>query len=146
MPKSTAVCNSILALIFNATAWADIAENDGSAPLSSLWIGLHTANPGVGGDQRTNEATYGSYARLEVVRTTSGWEIPASGETSNEAILQFVEATGVTVNEIQWISIGKAGGTVAGQVLYAGELSSYRSISAGIQPQFNANALIVRET
>ena len=27
MPKSTATCNSILALIFNATAWADIAEN-----------------------------------------------------------------------------------------------------------------------
>lgn len=30
MPKSTNTCNSILALIFNATAWADIAENDTS--------------------------------------------------------------------------------------------------------------------
>lgn len=145
MPKSTSICNSILALIFNATAWADIAENDTSAPLTSVWIGLHTANPGVGGSQLTSEATYGSYARKEVTRNVAGWEVPASGETSNAAILQFIEATAGATNEIQWISVGKAS-SGAGLVLYAGELSSYRTISEGIQPQFNIHSLIIRET
>ena len=55
MPKSTNTCNSILALIFNATAWADIAENDTSAPAANLYVSLHTADPGVGGAQTTNE-------------------------------------------------------------------------------------------
>jgi len=145
MPKSTSVCDSIIDLIFHGTAWADIAENDSSTPLTSYWIGLHTANPGVGGSQLTSEATYGSYARKEVTRNIGGWENSSGGETSNAAILQFIEATAGATNEIQYISIGKAS-SGAGLVLYVGELASYRTISEGIQPQFNANALVVRET
>ena len=144
MAKSTSACNSILALIFNATAWADIAENDTSAPLGNLYIGLHTGDPGVGGDQRTNEATYGAYARKAVVRTTVGWEVPSSGSTSNAALAQFIECDGSS-NVITHVSIGTAS-SGAGVVLYAGELSSPRTISAGIQPQFNVNALVVTES
>lgn len=55
MPKSTLTCNSILALIFNATAWADIAENDSSSPATNLYLSLHTADPGVGNSQLTNQ-------------------------------------------------------------------------------------------
>ena len=76
MPKSTDTCNKILALIFNGTAWADIAENDTSSPLGSLYLALHTASPGIGNAQTTNEVAYTDYARKAVVRTTSGWTSP----------------------------------------------------------------------
>ena len=46
MPKSTLTCNSILALIFNATAWADIAQNDDVERLDFL----HGRREGSGGD------------------------------------------------------------------------------------------------
>jgi len=144
MAKSTDVCNSILALIFNATAWADIAENDNSGPLTYLWVSLHTGDPGVGGSQLTNEATYEAYGRLGIIRTTSGWEVPNAGSTSNAALAQFVECSGSS-NVITHVAIGKLE-TGAGKVLYAGELSSPRTISAGIQPQFSENALVVTET
>jgi hypothetical protein len=145
MPKSTATCNSILALIFNATAWADIAENDGSSPLGNLYVSLHTGDPGVGGSQLTNEGTiYTNYTRIAVVRTTSGWDVPSSGATANAALIQFPQcgASGATVTHV---AIGTAS-SGAGTVLYAGALTSPLAVANGIQPQFAAGALDVTET
>lgn len=144
MPKSTLTCNSILALIFNATAWADIAQNDGSGPLTDLYLSLHTANPGVGNNQTTNETAYTNYVRIAVERTTSGWDVPASGATANAALAQFAQC-GVTGATITHVAIGTAA-SGAGTVLYAGALSSSLAVANGIQPQFAAGALTVTET
>jgi len=143
MPKSTATCNSILALIFNATAWADLAENDSSSPLGNLYVSLHTGDPGVGNNQTTNETAYTNYARVAVVRTTSGWDVPASAETANAALIQFAQC-GVTGATLTYVAIGTAS-SGAGTVLYAGALSSSLAVANGIQPQFAAGALTVTE-
>jgi hypothetical protein len=144
MPKSTDTCNKVLALIFNATAWADIAENDTSSPLANLYLSLHTADPGVGNNQTTNETSYTNYARIAIVRTTSGWDIPALGATANAALAQFAQcgASGATLTHV---AIGTAA-SGAGTVLYAGALSSSLVVANGIQPQFAAGALDVTET
>lgn len=144
MPKSTATCNAILALIFNATAWADIAENDTSSPLSNLYLSLHTADPGVGNNQTTNETSYTNYARIAVVRTTSGWTAPSGGATANAALAQFAQC-GVTGATITHVAIGTAS-SGTGTVLYAGALSSSLAVANGIQPQFAIGALDVTET
>ncbi len=144
MAKSTNTCNSILALIFNATTFTNIAENATVAPLTNLYVSLHTADPGVGDSQLTNEATYTAYARKAIIRTNAGWTTPAGGATDNVALAQFVECSGGS-NAITHVAIG-TDETGAGRVLYAGELSSPRTISNGIQAQFNANALVVSET
>jgi len=144
MPKSTATCNSILALIFNATAWADIAQNDGSGPLTDLYLSLHTASPGVGNDQTTNETAYTNYVRIAVERTTSGWDAPSGGATANAALAQFAQC-GVTGATLTHVAIGTAA-SGAGTVLYAGALSSSLAVANGIQPQFAAGALDVTET
>ena len=144
MPKSTATCNSILALIFNATAWADIAENDTTSPAGNLYLSLHTADPGVGNNQTTNETAYTNYVRIAVVRTTSGWAVPSGGATSNAALAQFAQC-GVTGATITHVAIGTAS-SGTGTVLYAGALSSSLAVANGIQPQFAAGALDVTET
>lgn len=144
MPKSTATCNSILALIFNATAWADIAENDSSSPAANLYLSLHTADPGVGNNQTTNETAYTNYARVAVVRTTSGWDVPSAGATANAALIQFAQC-GVTGATITHVAIGTAS-SGAGTVLYAGALNSSLAVANLIQPQFSAGALDVTET
>jgi len=144
MPKSTATCNSILALIFNATAWADIAENDSSTPATNLYLSLHTADPGVGNNQTTNETSYTNYARIAVARTTIGWDVPSGGATANAALAQFAQcgASGATITHV---AIGTAS-SGPGTVLYAGALSSSLAVANGIQPQFAAGALDVTET
>lgn len=144
MPKSTATCNSILALIFNATAWADIAENDSSSPSTNLYISLHTASPGVGNNQTTNETSYTNYVRVAVLRTTGGWDAPSAAATANAALVQFAQC-GVTGADITHVAIGTAS-SGAGTVLYQGALSSTLSVANGIQPQFAIGALDVTET
>lgn len=144
MPKSTLTCNAILALIFNATAWADIAENDSSSPATNLYVSLHTADPGVGNNQTTNETAYTNYTRIAVARTTGGWDAPSGGATANAALTQFPQC-GVTGATITHVAIGTAS-SGAGTVLYAGALSSSLAVALGIQPQFAAGALDVTET
>ena len=143
MPKSTSASNSILALIFNATAWADLAENDTSAPVTNLYISLHTADPGVGGSQLTNETAYTNYLRVAVARTTGGWNVPSSGATANAALIQFAQcgASGATISHV---AIGKDS-SGAGLVLYAGALNAPLVVSNLIQPQFAAGDLDVTE-
>lgn len=144
MPKSTTTCNNILALIFNATAWADIAENDSSSPNTNLYVSLHTADPGVGGSQTTNEAAFTNYARVAVARTTSGWSAPSGGATANAALIQFPQcgASGATVTHV---AIGTAS-SGTGLVLYAGALNSSLAVANLIQPQFATGDLDVTET
>lgn len=143
MPKSTSASNSILALIFNATTWNNIAENDSSSPATNLYLSLHTADPGVGGSQTTNETSYTNYARIAVARTTGGWDAPSGGATANAALAQFAQcgASGATLTHV---AIGTdSSGT--GLVLYSGPLTSSLAVANGIQPQFAAGALDVTE-
>jgi hypothetical protein len=129
-------------LIFNATAIANIADNASSSPLTSLYLALHTADPGEAGDQTTNEATYTSYARVAVTRNSGGWTVSGNSAT-NTALVQFPQCTGGT-NTITHVSIGTASSST-GKILYSGALNSSLSVSNLIQPQFAASALTVTE-
>lgn len=144
MPKSTTTCNNILALIFNATTWNEIAENDTTSPATNLYLSLHTADPGVGGSQLTNETSYTNYVRVAVARTTGGWSAPSGGATANAALVQFAQC-GVTGATITHVAIGTAS-SGAGLVLYAGALNSSLAVANLIQPQFSAGDLDVTET
>src|SRR5262245_35265390 len=54
--KANTFDNDLLKLIFNATPIANIADNAATSPLTNLYLSLHTADPGAGGNQTTNEA------------------------------------------------------------------------------------------
>lgn len=138
MSKANVFENDLLLLIFNATAIANIADNAGSSPLTSLYVSLHTADPGEAGNQTTNEAAYTSYARVAVARSGSGWTV--SGNTvTNAALIQFPQCTGGS-ETITHFAIGTASSST-GKVLYKGALSSSLAVSSGIQPQFGAGEL-----
>lgn len=144
MPKGTTFSNDLVALTFNATAIADIAENDTSAPLTNLYLSLHTATPGAGGDQTTNEVGYTNYARVAVLRTAAGWAVPVAGVTENAALVQF-PTCGVTGATATYVGIGTAS-SGTGKVLYFGALNSSLAIANLITPQFAAGDLTVTES
>ena len=143
MPKSTSYSSSLIGLLFNAAAIANIADNAAASPLTDLYLSLHTASPGIGGSQLTNETAYTNYARVAVVRTTSGWVAPSGGATSNAALVQFAQC-GVTGATITHVGIGTAS-SGAGLMLYAGALNSSLAVANLIQPQFAISALTVTE-
>ena len=143
MAKSVITCTNLLRLIFNATAWANLADNASVSPYTNLYLSLHTADPGTGNSQSTNETSYTNYTRIAVLRTTAGWTV-STNTAVNAALVQFPQcgATGATLT---YVAIGTAA-TGAGNVLYAGPLNSSLAVASGIQPQFNASALTVTET
>lgn len=144
MPKSTSTCNSLLALMYRATAWANVADNAAASPLTNTYLSLHTANLSAGTNQQTeNETAYTNYARAAVARST-GWAAPSSGATQNAALVQFPQcgATGATLTHV-------AAGTNssgAGNVWHYGALNSSLAVANGITPQFAASALTITET
>jgi len=121
----------VVAKLFNNTAISWDAN-------TNLYVALHTADPGEAGSQTTSEATYTSYARVAVARTSGGWTV-ASGQAVNAALIQFPQCTGGS-NTITYVSIGTAS-SGAGQIIVSGALSASLSVSSGIQPQFSASAL-----
>jgi len=144
MPKSTTFANDVLGLIYRAAAIADLADNDATSPATTLYIRLHTGALAAGDPGNTNEATYGGYAALAVARSGAGWSAPSGGSLDNAALLQFAECTSGT-NTITHVSINKAA-SGTGACLHSGALAASRTVSAGIQPQFAAAALVVTET
>lgn len=94
MSFSNATENAILALLLNATAWANIADNAASSPLTQLYLSGHTAAPGDAGAQNTTELAYTSYARVAIPRTTSGFAAPSSGSSALASLTSFPAGTG----------------------------------------------------
>lgn len=142
MSKGNTFENDWLLLIFNATAIANIADNAASSPLTNLYVSLHTADVGEGGSQTTSEATYTSYARVAVARTSGGWTVSANA-VANAATISFPAATGGS-NTITHFAVGTAS-SGAGKVLYKGALSASLAVSSGITPQFAAGELDITE-
>lgn len=143
MPKSTLTCNKLLQLVFNAVAWANIADNAATAPLTNLYVSLHTADPGIGNSQLTNEVAYTNYLRIAIARTAGGWTV-ATNTAINTALAQFAQS-GITGASADFVAIGTAP-SGAGNVLYAGALSDTLTIANLIQPQFAPGALVVTES
>lgn len=143
MPKSTATCNSIVNLMYRATAWANVADNAASSPLTNTYVALHTADLTAGTNQQSqNETSYTNYARQAVARST-GWDSASGGATANAASISFPQcgASGATITHVS-TGVGSSGTTA---VWHYGELNSSIAVSNGITPQFAAGALTVTE-
>ena len=141
MSKGNTFENDLLLLVFNNTAAALIGDASGlqpSATAGSLYVSLHTSDPGEAGNQTTNECAYTSYARVAVARSGAGWTVSGNAVT-NAALVQFPQCTGSSETATHF-AIGTAS-SGAGKVLYKGALSASLAISSGIQPQFGAGDL-----
>jgi hypothetical protein len=137
---SNTVENAILALIYNATAWANYADNAASAPQTNIHCALHTADPGDTGTMSTSEAAYTSYARVNVARTTGGWSAPSGGSTSPVAIIAFPAGTGGSGTDTHF-STGKTGGGAA-DILLSGTVTPNIVSGNGITPQLATSTTI----
>lgn len=145
MSLSNAAESDLLKLIFQNTTFAGIGDATGlvgSGAAGSLYVALHTADPGETGDQTTSEAAYTSYARVAVARTSGGWTISGTGPTqaANAAAVTFPACTGSSATCTHF-SVGRAS-SGAGEILWSGALTSSLAVSNGITPSFAIGALV----
>lgn len=106
MSMTNAGENALAALFFSNTNFASIGDATGlrgSSVAGNFYLTLHTADPGEAGDQTTNEATYTSYARVAVSRST-GFNV-SGNSAALAALTEFPACTGGN-NTITHFGIG----------------------------------------
>jgi hypothetical protein len=142
MPKATTTCNNILALIYNATAWANIADNAAASPITNIYMALATASYSAASNAGSNETVYTNYVRQAVARSVAGWTAPSGGSTSNAAAIEYPQC-GVTGATITSACTAKATG--ASDIFHYGDLNSPIAVSNQIQPRFPIGSATVSE-
>lgn len=135
--------NDLLKLIFNGTAIANLADNAAASPLTSLYLALHTADPGEAGSQTTSEISYTSYARVAVARTSGGWTI-TTNSVSPTSVISWPAVTGGASPVASHWSVGTAA-SGAGKILYAGALTPNITCALGVTPQFGTGSTITED-
>ena len=140
MSKSNAFENSLLLLLFNATTLADLAENDSTSPATTITVALHTADPGEAGTMSTSEATYTSYVRVTVARTSGGWTVTGNS-VSPAANITFASATGGS-ETITHFSVGTG---VSNNLMYSGTVTPNVVVTSGVQPILTTASTITED-
>ena len=145
MSKSNSWENGLLLLLFNNTNFANAGDATGlrgSSTAGSLYVSLHTADPGEAGSQTTNETSYTSYARVAVARSGAGWTVTGNSvsPTSN---ISFPACTGSTAT-ITHFGVG-TDSSGAGTLLYKGTVTSNISVSTGVTPVVTTASTITED-
>ena len=139
MSISNTTESAILRLIFNATAWANYADNAATSPETNIVVALHTADPGDAGSMSTSEIAYTSYARVNVARSTGGWT-ESAGSVSPVANIDFPAGTGGSGTATHF-STGKSGGGAAA-ILWSGTVTPNIVCGNGITPRLTTATTI----
>lgn len=145
MTKTNDCEQRFLDLLFLNTDFAAVGDAAGlqnSAAAGSLYISLHTADPGETGAQTTSETSYTGYARVAVARSGAGWSRSGS-VMSNVADIVFGACTAGSAT-ITHIGIG-TDASGAGVLLYKVAATASLAVSAGITPRIVAGALTITE-
>lgn len=142
--KTTVWSEDVLGLLLNATPISNIAINATSGPLTSLYVSLHTSDPGVGGNQTTHEAAYTGYARVSVARNAGSpaWTITGEVASPNSNI-NFPTATGGSETET-YIGIGSAS-SGTGVLYYSGPISPTIAVSNTITPSILSSSTLTEQ-
>jgi hypothetical protein len=145
MSKGNTFENDLMLHVFQNADIALIGDAAGlqnSATEGSLYVSLHTADPGEAGSQTTSESAYGSYARVAVARNNTAWTV-SNNQASNTAAVTFPACTSGS-ETITYFAVGTAS-SGAGKLLYSGILTASLAVSTGITPQFAIGALTITE-
>ena len=143
--KSNTFENDLLLLIFNNTNCASVGDATGlrgSSTAGSLYVSLHTATLDDTSTQTTSECAYGSYARVGVARSGSGWTVTGNS-VSPAATISFPAAASGTETATHFgVGVASSG---AGKLLYWGAITPNISISTGVTPQLTTASAITED-
>lgn len=146
MSKSNTFENDLMLLLFNNTAIADIGDAGGlraTVSAGSLYVSLHTADPGEAGTAVTNETAYTGYARVAVARSGAGFTVTGNS-VSPVANVDFGECTASPGSPITHFGIVNTP-SGAGKLLYSGTLTPSITTAVGVIPRVKATSTVTED-
>lgn len=129
--------NNFMKLLFNATTWANVAVNATSSPITDIAVALATADPGEAGTMSTSEATYISYARVSVARSSGGWTV-TNNSVSPVAAIDFPAGTGGS-GTVTYGSVGMTGGGAV-DIFMSGAVTPNIVTGSGVTPRIGTGS------
>ena len=148
MSKGNTFENELLLHIFNNADIADIGDAAGlqnSVAAGSLYVSLHTADPGETGDATTNETAYTGYARVAVARSGAGWTVTANS-VSPFADIDFGECTASPGAALTHFAVSSGiDGTGVEDILYYGTLTPNITMATGVIPRIKTTSTITED-
>lgn len=145
MGKTNAWETGLLSLVFTNANFATVGDATGlrgSSSAGSLYLSLHTGDPGEAGNQETSEISYTSYARVAVARSGSGFTV-SGNSVAPAASVDFPECTGGSGTATHFGIGTEASG--AGVLLYKGALTPNISVTTGVTPRITAATIVTEE-
>jgi hypothetical protein len=140
VPKGTTWRNDLLKLYFLGTPIATVADNAASSPFTAHTLSLHTADPGIGGSQSTNETAYAGYSRQTVARGSGGWTVVGNRANLAAAVV-FPTCTASPGSPITYWSISRGSGIID----YVGTLVTPITMAVSVVPRLTTASEITEE-
>ena len=137
MSKTNALETALLQLLYQNANIANIGDATGlrgSSTAGSLWVALWIGDP-TDAASGGAEASYTSYARVAVARTSGAWTVTGNTAT-NAADIDFPASTGGTGGTVTHAAIMTAAS--GGTMLAKGALSPNIALASGVQPRIPA--------
>lgn len=145
MSKANSWETGLLGLLFNNTNFALVGDATGlrgSSSAGSLYLSLHTADPGEAGDQTTSEIAYTSYARVAVARTSGGFTV-SGNQVNLAALAAFPAGTGGS-GTATFFGIGTSS-SGAGVLLYSGAITPNIVCGNGVTPELGTGTNVTED-
>lgn len=146
--KSDTYEYNILKLLFNGVGISSICTSAGS---TSLWLGLHTADP-TDAMSTANEGGYTAYTRVQMDRSTAstGWSVTSGTSNVNASAspvgtISFPTVATTSTGTFTYGSVwqSSAGGSSVG--MYYGTLSPSINFGSGVTPQVTSGSSITED-
>lgn len=140
MSKSNAAESGLLKLIFQNANFAGVGDATGlraSTVSGSLYLSLHTSDPGEAATQASSEIAYTGYARQALTRDATNFP-EASGTVSIGVNVDFPEMTGGAGGTVTHWGVGTAV-SGAGVMLYTGAVTPNQIIATGVIPRIKGS-------
>jgi hypothetical protein len=138
MSKGNTFETELLEHILNNANIADVGDATGlrgSSTAGSLYLSLHTADPGESGAQNTSEIAYTSYARVAVARSGSAWTVTNGSAVLASPPAAFPAGTGGSGTATHF-GLGTAA-SGAGKLLYSGAITPTIVCGDGVTPRIS---------
>jgi hypothetical protein len=144
--KSNTFENELLLHMFNNADIPNIGDAAGlqnSVAAGSLYLVLHTADPGEAGTATTSEIAYTGYARQAVARSSAGFTVTGNAVTLTSNV-DFPEMTAGAGGTVTHFSVVKevSGASV---ILYSGTVTPNIAVAVGVTPRLKAATSITED-
>ena len=146
MSKSNSWETGLLSLVFNNSNFANVGDATGlrgSSTAGSLYLSLHTGDPGEGGNQSTSEISYTGYSRVAIARSGAGFTVSANTVALVNNIDFGTMTAGAGGTATHWGLGTDSAGT--GTLLYKGSLSPSISVTNGVTPRVNSGTAVTED-